>query len=114
MSLLSTKYILLLISIVLILIGIGLSLAGTLSAAWQVVDLTEFGVEHEHGLWIDCARSIRPNMDSPQPVVDYSLHCMYKFDDSADRVVNDMLWNYDVDEGEKEEEGVVVPKVEGK
>ncbi|CAK5026546.1 unnamed protein product [Meloidogyne enterolobii] len=45
------------ISIFLIVAGLALTIAGLESPAWQVVDIREFGAEHQHGLWWDCTRA---------------------------------------------------------
>ena len=76
----------LVVSSVLMAIGIGFSVAAVISPAWQVVNIKEFGTEHEHGLWQDCARTdkshFQDNSDKPD------LHCTFKFDYSANQLID--------------------------
>ncbi|TMS38656.1 hypothetical protein L596_005331 [Steinernema carpocapsae] len=71
-----TRLIIVLLTIVLIIGGIVLSLVAIGTPAWQVVNITEFHTEHQHGLWLDCTigrKHVQGSSDS-------SLHCTYKFE----------------------------------
>ncbi|VDK22348.1 unnamed protein product [Anisakis simplex] len=73
---------LLALCIIFILIGLGLTISGVFSPAWQVVDIREFRAEHQAiGEFYD---------EEP-------LHCMYKFDHSAEQVIEVTLNNIDED-----------------
>ncbi|KAH7702883.1 Protein K10D6.2 c, partial [Aphelenchoides avenae] len=95
---------LLAVSMLLALVGLGLTVGGFISPAWQIVDIREFRAEHQHGLWWDCVRSSQ----SMAPIGDYfqesPLHCMYKFDDSAQRVVEASMAEIDWDAAAAESE----------
>lgn len=58
--------------------GVALSVAAIVTPAWQVVHISEFNTEHQHGLWMDCTRG-RKHVEGTD---DGSLHCTYKFDGS--------------------------------
>ncbi|VDM14270.1 unnamed protein product [Wuchereria bancrofti] len=88
---------LLTISILLILIGLGLTFAGVFSPAWQVVDIREFRAEHQHGLWWDCTRAEKHVVAVADFYSEEPLHCMYKFDRSAEIVIENTLNNIDED-----------------
>ncbi|KAI6189788.1 hypothetical protein M3Y97_00046500 [Aphelenchoides bicaudatus] len=88
---------LLVLSILLILFGIGLTIAGAFSPAWQVVDIREFRAEHQHGLWWDCIRAERHVVAVGDFYDEAPLHCMYKFDNSAELVIENVLNNIDWD-----------------
>lgn len=85
------QLILILISLFLLLTAMILSVIAALSPSWQVVDVREFLAEHHHGLWLDCTRAERPSarQGSIGNVVDKSpLHCTYKIDSDAQRVLD--------------------------
>lgn len=88
---------LLVLSILLILAGIGLTIAGAFSPAWQVVDIREFRAEHQHGLWWDCIRAERHVVAVGDFYDEAPLHCMYKFDNSAELVIENVLNDIDID-----------------
>ncbi|VBB32485.1 unnamed protein product [Acanthocheilonema viteae] len=88
---------LLAISIVLIVIGLGFTFAGVFSPAWQVVDIREFRAEHQHGLWWDCTRAEKHVVAVADFYAEEPLHCMYKFDRSAELVIETTLNNIDED-----------------
>ena len=61
--------------------GIGFSIAAVISPTWEVVLMREFQTEHEHGLWWDCARSVKTGIVNGRPHTNYGeRHCTYKFD----------------------------------
>ncbi|CAD5224680.1 unnamed protein product [Bursaphelenchus okinawaensis] len=93
----ATQKILLVVSILLILLGLGLTIAGAFSPAWQVVDIREFRAEHQHGLWWDCIRAERHVVAVGDFYDETPLHCMYKFDQSAELVIDNTLNNIDED-----------------
>ncbi|EPB79247.1 Clc-like protein [Ancylostoma ceylanicum] len=88
---------LLALSIVFILGGLGLTIAGVFSPAWQVVDIREFRAEHQHGLWWDCIRAEKHVVAVGDFYDETPLHCMYKFDNSAEMVIENTLNNIDED-----------------
>uniref|UniRef100_A0A0K0DGN8 Clc-like protein n=1 Tax=Angiostrongylus cantonensis TaxID=6313 RepID=A0A0K0DGN8_ANGCA len=88
---------LLALSIVFILAGLGLTIAGAFSPAWQVVDIREFRAEHQHGLWWDCIRAEKHVVAVGDFYDETPLHCMYKFDNSAELVIENTLNNIDED-----------------
>nr|KAH7706226.1 Protein K10D6.2 a [Aphelenchus avenae]KAH7708229.1 Protein K10D6.2 a [Aphelenchus avenae] len=88
---------LLVVSILLILLGLGLTIAGVFSPAWQVVDIREFRAEHQHGLWWDCIRAEKHVVAVGDFYDETPLHCMYKFDNSAELVIENTLNNIDQD-----------------
>uniref|UniRef100_A0AC35GBZ2 Clc-like protein n=1 Tax=Panagrolaimus sp. PS1159 TaxID=55785 RepID=A0AC35GBZ2_9BILA len=91
------KKALLALSIVLILVGMGLTFGGVFSPAWQVVDIREFRAEHQHGLWWDCIRAEKHVVAVGDFYDETPLHCMYKFDNSAELVIENTLQNIDED-----------------
>nr|CAD2144426.1 unnamed protein product [Meloidogyne enterolobii] len=88
---------LLTISIFLIVAGLALTIAGLVSPAWQVVDIREFGAEHQHGLWWDCIRAKKHVVAVGDFYDEAPLHCMYKFDESAALVIENTLNRIDED-----------------
>lgn len=90
------------LSIFLILAGIGLTIAGAFSPAWQVVDIREFRAEHQHGLWWDCIRAERHVVAVGDFYDEAPLHCMYKFDNSAELVIQDVINDIDFDGAARE------------
>ncbi|KAK6753456.1 hypothetical protein RB195_012816 [Necator americanus] len=88
---------LLALSVVFILAGLGLTIAGVFSPAWQVVDIREFRAEHQHGLWWDCIRAEKHVVAVGDFYDETPLHCMYKFDNSAELVIENTLNNIDED-----------------
>ncbi|CAG9531185.1 unnamed protein product [Cercopithifilaria johnstoni] len=88
---------LLAISIMLIVLGLGFTFAGVFSPAWQVVDIREFRAEHQHGLWWDCTRAEKHVVAVGDFYAEEPLHCMYKFDRSAEMVIENTLNNIDED-----------------
>ncbi|ETN87153.1 hypothetical protein RB195_025768 [Necator americanus] len=86
----------LVVALVLIIISFALSAAGLFSPSWQVVDIREFRAEHHHGLWLDCARAERYLAAVGR---DYgggqALHCTYKFDQSADQLIDENIEDID-------------------
>jgi hypothetical protein len=90
------------LSIFLILVGIGLTIAGAFSPAWQVVDIREFRAEHQHGLWWDCIRAERHVVAVGDFYDEAPLHCMYKFDNSAELVIQDVINDIDFDGAARE------------
>uniref|UniRef100_A0A914ZJE1 Clc-like protein n=2 Tax=Parascaris univalens TaxID=6257 RepID=A0A914ZJE1_PARUN len=88
---------LLALCIVFIIAGLGLTIAGVFSPAWQVVDIREFRAEHQHGLWWDCIRAEKHVVAVGEFYDEEPLHCMYKFDRSAEQVIENTLNNIDED-----------------
>ncbi|KAI6236958.1 hypothetical protein M3Y95_00214400 [Aphelenchoides besseyi] len=88
---------LLVFSIFLILAGIGLTIAGAFSPAWQIAEIREFRAEHQHGLWWDCIRAERHVVAVGDFYDETPLHCMYKFDRSAEIVIENTLNRIDED-----------------
>uniref|UniRef100_A0A914DIV9 Clc-like protein n=1 Tax=Acrobeloides nanus TaxID=290746 RepID=A0A914DIV9_9BILA len=93
----AAKKALLVLSSTLILVGIGLTIAGAFSPAWQVVEIREFRAEHQHGLWWDCIRAEQHVVSTMEFYDESPLHCMYKFDESAELVIENTLQNIDED-----------------
>ncbi|KAI1719267.1 clc-like domain-containing protein [Ditylenchus destructor] len=93
----AVQKLLLVISICLIIFGLGLTIAGAFSPAWQVVDIREFRAEHQHGLWWDCVRAEKHVVAVGDFYDETPLHCMYKFDNSAEMVIDDTLRGIDQD-----------------
>ncbi|CAK5073213.1 unnamed protein product [Meloidogyne enterolobii] len=79
------------ISTSLIGAGLVLTIIGLLSPAWQVVDIREFGTEHQHGLWLDCIRAKKHVVAVGDSYDEAPLHCMYKFDQSAALVIEKII-----------------------
>ncbi|CAI4223414.1 unnamed protein product [Auanema sp. JU1783] len=88
---------LLIVSILFIVTGFCLTVAGVFSPAWQVVDIREFRAEHQHGLWWDCIRAEKHVVAVGDFYDETPLHCMYKFDNSAELVIQNTLNNIDED-----------------
>lgn len=88
---------LLALSVVLIFFGILLTIGGAFSPAWQVVEIREFRAEHQHGLWWDCVRAVKHVTAVGDFYDEEGLHCMYKFDRSAELVIENTLNNIDED-----------------
>ncbi|KAI6219157.1 hypothetical protein M3Y99_00272900 [Aphelenchoides fujianensis] len=88
---------LLVFSIFMIIAGIGLTIGGAFSPAWQVVEIREFRGEHQHGLWWDCVREERHVVGVGDFYDETPLHCMYKFDRSAEIVIENTLNGIDED-----------------
>lgn len=93
----AVQKLLLVLSIVFIVFGFALTIAGTFSPAWQVVDIREFRAEHQHGLWWDCIRAEKHVVAVGDFYDEAPLHCMYKFDQSAAIVIDNVLINIDQD-----------------
>lgn len=93
----AVQKLLLVLSICLIIFGLGLTIAGAFSPAWQVVDIREFRAEHQHGLWWDCVRAEKHVVAVGDFYDEAPLHCMYKFDNSAELVIDDTLRGVDQD-----------------
>jgi len=74
-----------------------LTIGGAFSPAWQVVDIREFRAEHQHGLWWDCIRAEKHVVAVGDFYDEAPLHCMYKFDNSAELVIENTLNNIDED-----------------
>lgn len=121
----------LILSIVATVIGLCLSIFSVYSPAWQVVELREFQAEHQvavatfffglncharilfkehffflfflkHGLWQDCVRDMR-HLTAASGIYDEAeLHCMYKFDDSAQRAILEGMGDHDAAALERE------------
>ncbi|KAI6229788.1 hypothetical protein M3Y99_01137600 [Aphelenchoides fujianensis] len=69
---------LLVFSIFMIIAGIGLTIGGAFSPAWQVVEIREFRGEHQHGLWWDCVREERHVVGVGDFYDETPLHCQQK------------------------------------
>lgn len=101
-------------TICLMVFGLGFTIAGVFSPAWQVVEFREFQAEHQvsepllsyfinlgmvkHGLWWDCVREDRHVVAVGDFYDETPLHCIYKFDDSAINVLEDHVrsgWDED-------------------
>uniref|UniRef100_A0A7E4UNH9 Clc-like protein n=1 Tax=Panagrellus redivivus TaxID=6233 RepID=A0A7E4UNH9_PANRE len=91
------KKILLTLSIILIFVGMALTIGGAFSPTWQIVDIREFRAEHHHGLWWDCVRAEKHVVAVGDFYDETPLHCMYKFDNSAELVIENTLNNIDED-----------------
>lgn len=85
------------VTIALILGGLCLTIAGVFSPAWQVAAIREFMAEHQHGLWWDCIRAEKHVVSAGDFYNEEPLHCMYKFDNSAEQVIENTLMNIDED-----------------
>jgi hypothetical protein len=73
--------VLLVIGAVLTITGLVFSIAAIVSPAWEIVDIREFNTQHEHGLWLDCARTVKTGIVNREPYTYYGdRHCTYKFD----------------------------------
>ncbi|MFH4977331.1 hypothetical protein AB6A40_004040 [Gnathostoma spinigerum] len=83
--------------IFLIVAGLCLTIAGVFSPAWQIVDIREFRGEHQHGLWWDCVRAEKHVVAAGNFYSEEPLHCLYKFDRSAELVIENTLNNIDDD-----------------
>uniref|UniRef100_A0A914XP75 Clc-like protein n=1 Tax=Plectus sambesii TaxID=2011161 RepID=A0A914XP75_9BILA len=83
------KLVLLGLAALLMVLGVAFSVAAIASPSWQVVHLLEYQSTHYHGLWIDCARTVKKGIANG---VDYSnvgeRHCTYKFDYSPGMLDN--------------------------
>uniref|UniRef100_A0A915CV70 Clc-like protein n=1 Tax=Ditylenchus dipsaci TaxID=166011 RepID=A0A915CV70_9BILA len=93
----AVQKLMLVVSICLIVIGLGFTIAGAFSPAWQVVDIREFRAEHQHGLWWDCVRAEKHVVAVGDFYDETPLHCMYKFDESAAMVIDNSLLGVDDD-----------------
>uniref|UniRef100_A0A0N5AWG6 Clc-like protein n=1 Tax=Syphacia muris TaxID=451379 RepID=A0A0N5AWG6_9BILA len=90
--------------IALAALGLGLTLFALFSAAWQIVELREYHIEHQHGIWLYCVRSAKYSV-SPGTIYDEApLHCAYKFDDSATQIIDDTLARVDAEGAAREAE----------
>ncbi|KAJ1364436.1 hypothetical protein KIN20_024536 [Parelaphostrongylus tenuis] len=86
----------LVVALILIVIALALSAAGLFSPTWQVVDIREFRAEHHHGLWLDCTRAERYLATGKREFSDgQPLHCTYKFDYSANQVIDENIEDID-------------------
>lgn len=90
------KHCLLFVSMLLIVFGAGLSIYSLFSAAWQRVHLRELQVEHQHGILVDCVRvdNLVPIFDTIRThhqLSDTRLHCVYKFDSSAQKLIRQSI-----------------------
>uniref|UniRef100_A0A0N5BXI7 Clc-like protein n=1 Tax=Strongyloides papillosus TaxID=174720 RepID=A0A0N5BXI7_STREA len=92
-----SQKVLLVLSIIFIVLGLALTLGGAFSPAWQIVDIREFRAEHQHGLWWDCVRAEKHVVAVGDFYDETPLHCMQKFDRSAELVIEDTLNNIDED-----------------
>uniref|UniRef100_A0A0N4Z5R9 Clc-like protein n=1 Tax=Parastrongyloides trichosuri TaxID=131310 RepID=A0A0N4Z5R9_PARTI len=92
-----SQKVLLVLSIVFIVLGLALTLGGAFSPAWQIVDIREFRAEHQHGLWWDCVRAEKHVVAVGDFYDETPLHCMQKFDRSAELVIENTLNNIDED-----------------
>ncbi|KRX48964.1 Clc-like protein 2 [Trichinella murrelli] len=63
---------------ILTTIGIGLIVAGTVTPAWQVVNVTEMHAYREHGLWMDCVYGTDRNLAVHQS--NPGMACTFKLD----------------------------------
>ncbi|VDD86559.1 unnamed protein product [Enterobius vermicularis] len=85
-------------------LGLGLTVFALFSAAWQIVELREYHIEHQHGIWLYCVRSAKYSV-SPGTIYDEApLHCAYKFDDSATQIIDDTLARVDAEGAAREAE----------
>uniref|UniRef100_A0A915EPU2 Clc-like protein 2 n=1 Tax=Ditylenchus dipsaci TaxID=166011 RepID=A0A915EPU2_9BILA len=66
-----------------------LGIIGAMSPSWQVVDIREFQAEHHHGLWLDCSRAERAYKRSDHLADKSPLHCTYKFDAHAAKLLEE-------------------------
>uniref|UniRef100_A0A0N5AWG7 Amastin surface glycofamily protein n=1 Tax=Syphacia muris TaxID=451379 RepID=A0A0N5AWG7_9BILA len=92
----------LILSVITVIISLCLSVFAVYSPAWQVVELREFQAEHQHGLWQDCVRDIRHVTSASELYEEPELHCMYKFDDSAQQAILDGMGDNDAAAMERE------------
>uniref|UniRef100_A0A914VU30 Clc-like protein n=1 Tax=Plectus sambesii TaxID=2011161 RepID=A0A914VU30_9BILA len=84
----------LLVGAVLTATGVAFSLLAIASPSWEVVLMTEFQSEHEHGLWLDCARTVKSGISKGELYTYFGeRHCTYKFDfmDNPQIHPNDIL-----------------------
>uniref|UniRef100_A0A914VPP3 Clc-like protein 2 n=1 Tax=Plectus sambesii TaxID=2011161 RepID=A0A914VPP3_9BILA len=72
------RIVFLVLAAVFAIAGVAFSVAAIVTPAWQVVHISEFNTEHQHGLWMDCTRG-KKHVEGTD---DGSLHCTYKFDGS--------------------------------
>ncbi|MFH4974243.1 hypothetical protein AB6A40_000952 [Gnathostoma spinigerum] len=82
------------VALALLVAGIAVSIGGIISPSWQVVDIREFQAEHHHGLWQDCMRSHRSRHkihDDSRQRSGGDLHCTFKFDYNAVKIIGDNL-----------------------
>lgn len=93
----AVQKLLLALSIALIVGGLAMTIAGAFSPAWQVVEIREFRAEHQHGLWWDCTRAEKHVVAVGDFYDESDLHCMYKFDQSAEIVIENALNYIDYD-----------------
>ncbi|KRZ19108.1 Clc-like protein 2, partial [Trichinella zimbabwensis] len=63
---------------ILTAIGIGLIVAGSVTPAWQVVNVTEMHAYREHGLWMDCVYGTDRNLAVHQS--NPGMACTFKLD----------------------------------
>ncbi|KJH47554.1 Clc-like protein [Dictyocaulus viviparus] len=97
-----TQTCILVVALILIVIAFALSAAGLFSPSWQVVDIREFRAEHHHGLWLDCTRAERHLAKETWQSNDLQpLHCTYKFDFSANQVIDEN--NDEIDQNSESE-----------
>uniref|UniRef100_A0A914ZTD1 Clc-like protein 2 n=1 Tax=Parascaris univalens TaxID=6257 RepID=A0A914ZTD1_PARUN len=68
------------ITAVFVLSAICLAVAALLTPNWQVVFISEFHTQHQHGLWMDCIIGKK----LVQGASESSLHCTYKFENALD------------------------------
>uniref|UniRef100_A0A0M3HQE9 Clc-like protein n=1 Tax=Ascaris lumbricoides TaxID=6252 RepID=A0A0M3HQE9_ASCLU len=68
------------ITVLFVLSAICLAMAALLTPNWQVVFISEFHTQHQHGLWMDCIIGKK----LVQGASESSLHCTYKFESALD------------------------------
>ncbi|MCP9265575.1 Ubiquitin-conjugating enzyme E2 N [Dirofilaria immitis] len=68
----------LILSYLFTIISILTSTIALLTPQWQIVTITEFHTEHQHGLWMDCILGKK----HVQGTSERSLHCTYKFENA--------------------------------
>ncbi|CAG9537115.1 unnamed protein product [Cercopithifilaria johnstoni] len=68
----------LLLSYLFTIISILTSTIALLTPQWQIVTISEFHTEHQHGLWMDCILGKK----HIQGTSERSLHCTYKFENA--------------------------------
>ncbi|KHN87008.1 Clc-like protein 2, partial [Toxocara canis] len=76
----SCRLVVLGVTFLLLLAAICLAVAALLTPHWQVVFISEFHTEHQHGLWMDCIIGKK----YVQGASEGSLHCTYKFESALE------------------------------
>ncbi|VDK43157.1 unnamed protein product [Anisakis simplex] len=76
----SCRLIVLGVTFILVVGALCLTIGALLTPQWQVVFISEFHTEHQHGLWMDCIIGKK----HVAGISGHTLHCTYKFESALE------------------------------